>query len=152
MPVSEFEQRYKGFKPAKMDSKYRVSIQPAWRPEQGRSLFLLFSKEYDMPLVKALSEAAYAERVEIINASDKTPAEKGKLLGKLAMLCREVTLNDQGKLLVPKDLSEKAAIAADSEIMLAGRGTHFQIWSKTNFDKVLEIETGQEDDDELGIF
>ena len=36
--------------------------------------------------------------------------------------------------------------------MLAGRGTHFQIWSKTNFDKVLEIETGQEDDDELGIF
>lgn len=152
VPVSEFEQRYKGFKPAKMDSKYRVSIQPAWRPEAGRSLFLLFSKEYDMPVVKALSEAAYAERVEIINGSEKTPAEKTKLLGKLAMLCREVTLNDQGKLLVPKDLSEKASINADSEIMLAGRGTHFQIWSKSNFDKVLEIETGQEDDDELGIF
>lgn len=105
-----------------------------------------------MPVVKALSEAAYAERVEIINGSEKTPAEKTKLLGKLAMLCREVTLNDQGKLLVPKDLSEKASINADSEIMLAGRGTHFQIWSKSNFDKVLEIETGQEDDDELGIF
>ena len=77
VPVSEFEQRYKGFKPAKMDSKYRVSIQPAWRPEQGHSLFLLFSKEYDMPLVKALSEAAYAERVEIINNSDKTFKYKG---------------------------------------------------------------------------
>jgi len=150
--VSEFEQRYKGFKPAKMDAKYRVSIQPAWRPEQGHSLFLLFSKEYDMPVVKALSEAAYAERVEIINSSDKTPAEKGKMLGKLAMLCREVALNDQGKLLVPKDLSEKAGIAADSEIMLAGRGTHFQIWSKDNFDKVLDIETTQEVDDDLGIF
>lgn len=152
MPVSEFEQRYKGFKPAKMDSKYRVSIQPAWRPEVGRSLFLLFSKEYDMPVVKALSEAAYAERVEIINSSDKTPAEKGKMLGKLAMLCREVSLNEQGKLLVPKDLSEKSGITPNSEIMLAGRGTHFQIWSKANFDTVLDIETSQEEDDDLGIF
>ncbi len=68
------------------------------------------------------------------------------------MLCREATLNDQGKLLVPKDLSEKAGITADSDVMLAGRGIHFEIWSKTNFDKVLEIETAEDDDDELGIF
>lgn len=152
MPVSDFEQRYKGFKPAKMDSKYRVSIQPAWRPELGQPLFLLFSNEHGMPVVRVLSEEAYTEKVELIRASDKTPAEKGKLLGKLAMLCREVTLNDQGKLLVPKDLSGKAGISADSEIMLAGRGTHFQIWSKSNFEKVLEIEAGQEVDDDLGIF
>ncbi len=105
-----------------------------------------------MPVVKVLSQEAYTERVELIKGSEKTPAEKGKLLGKLAMLCREVSLNDQGKLLVPKDLSEKAEIAADSEVMLAGRGIHFEIWSKTNFEKVLEIEAGQEEDDDLGIF
>lgn len=105
-----------------------------------------------MPLVKVLSREAYAERVELIRGSDKTPADKGKMLGKLAMLCREVNLNDQGKLLVPKDLSEKAGISADSEVMLAGRGIHFEIWSRTNFDKVLEIETSQEEDDDLGIF
>lgn len=105
-----------------------------------------------MPVVKVLSQEAYTERVDLIKGSDKTPAEKGKLLGKLAMLCREVTLNDQGKLLVPKDLSEKAEIAADSEVMLAGRGIHFEIWSKSNFEKVLEIEAGQEEDDDLGIF
>ena len=145
-------QHYKGFKPFKMDPKFRVSVPVAWRPEAGASLFLLFSKEHEMPVVKVLSQEAYDEKVELIKGSDKTPAEKGKMLGKLAMLCREASLNEQGKLLVPKDLSEKAGIAADSDVMLAGRGIHFEIWSKANFDKVLEIETSLEEDDELGIF
>lgn len=145
-------QQYKGFKPFKMDPKFRVSVPVVWRPDAGASLFLLFSKEHEMPVVKVLSQEAYDEKVELIKGSDKTPAEKGKMLGKLAMLCREASLNEQGKLLVPKDLSEKAGIAADSDVMLAGRGIHFEIWSKANFDKVLEIETSQEEDDDLGIF
>jgi DNA-binding transcriptional regulator/RsmH inhibitor MraZ len=145
-------QRYKGFKPFKMDPKFRVSIPPAWRPEADAPLFLLFSKEYEMPVVKVLSQEAYDEKERIIHHSDKTPAEKNKLLGKLAMLSREVTLNEQGKLLVPKDLSEKAGIAADSDVVLAGRGIHFEIWSKANFDRKLEIETSEDVDDDLGIF
>ena len=150
--MSSNHQRYKGFKPFKMDPKFRVSVPAPWRPEAGASLFLLFSKEHDMPVVKVLSQEAYDEKVELIKGSDKTPAEKSKMLGKLAMLCREASLNEQGKLLVPKDLSEKAGIAADSDVMLAGRGIHFEIWSKANFDTVLEIETSQEEDDDLGIF
>lgn len=150
--MTSTHQHYKGFKPFKMDPKFRVSVPGAWRPEAGASLFLLFSKEHDMPVVKVLSQQAYDEKVELIKGSDKTPAEKGKMLGKLAMLCREASLNDQGKLLVPKDLSEKAGIAADSDVMLAGRGIHFEIWSKANFDTVLEIETSQEENDDLGIF
>jgi len=150
--MSSNHQRYKGFKPFKMDPKFRVSIPTAWRPEAGKPLFLLFSKAHEMPVVKVLSQEAYDEKVELVRSSDKTPAEKGKMLGKLAMLCREATLNDQGKLMVSKELSEKAQIAADSDVMLAGRGIHFEIWSKANFDKVLEIETGQDDEDDLGIF
>jgi DNA-binding transcriptional regulator/RsmH inhibitor MraZ len=145
-------QRYKGFKPFKMDPKFRVSIPVVWRPEAGVPLFLLFSKEHGMAVVKVLSQEAYDEKVELIRGSDKTPAEKGKMLGKLAMLCREALPNEQGKLLVPKDLSEKAGIAAESEVVLAGRGIHFEIWSKANFDTVLEIETRHEDDDDLGVF
>jgi DNA-binding transcriptional regulator/RsmH inhibitor MraZ len=68
------------------------------------------------------------------------------------MLCREATLNEQGKLLVPKDLSEKAGIEADSDVVLAGRGIHFEIWSKKNFDIKLAIETSEEAKDDLGIF
>ncbi len=150
--VSSYNQRYTGFKPAKMDPKFRVSIQPSWRPEAGGSLFLMFSQSYDMPVVRVLTQEAYNEKVDLIKGSDKTPAEKNKTLGRLAMLCREANLNDQGKLLVPKDLSEKAGITSDSDVTLAGRGNHFEIWSSTNFDKVLEIESSQKEDDDLGIF
>lgn len=151
--VSSTHQRYKGFKPFKMDPKFRVSIPTSWRPEAGASLFLLFSKEHEMPVVKVLSQEAYNEKVELIQGSDMTPKAKNQKLGKLAMLSREATLNEQGKLLVPKDLSEKAGIEAEGEVVLAGRGIHFEIWSKTNFDTTLNIETSQDDDDdELGIF
>jgi len=150
--VSGNYQRYKGFTPYKMDPKFRVSVPTAWRPEAGGVLFLLFSKEHEMPLVKVLSHEAYGEKVSLIQGSDKSPVEKGKLLGKLAMLCREVSLNEQGKLLVPKDLSEKAGIEADSEVVLAGRGIHFEIWSKANFERVLNIETREDESDDLGIF
>lgn len=150
--MSSNHQRYKGFKPFKMDPKFRVSIPTGWRPDAGKPLFLLFSKVHEMPVVKVLSQEAYDERVELIRNSDKTPAEKGKLLGKLAMLCREAVLNDQGKLMVSKEFGEKAQIAAESDVVLAGRGIHFEIWSRANFDKLLEIETAEDEDDDLGIF
>jgi MraZ protein len=149
--VSIAQQRYKGFTPYKMDPKFRVSIPTAWRPEAGAPLFLLFSTAHQMPLVKVLTQEAFDARVKVLNDSDYSPARKSALLGSLSMLSREATLNDQGKLLIPKDLSEKAEIFADSEVMLAGRGMHFEIWSKENFDRALEIEMQQCEDDDLGI-
>lgn len=115
-------------------------------------MFLLFAREHDLPVVKVLSQAAYNEKVERIQNSGKPLREKDQLLGRLAMLSREATVNDQGKLLVPKDLSEPAGIAAEAEVVLAGRGNFFQIWSKANFAIVLDRETGAELDDDLGIF
>ncbi|MEI8037444.1 MAG: hypothetical protein WCJ14_03545 [Verrucomicrobiota bacterium] len=150
--MSTTDQPYKGFNPYKMDPKFRVSIPPAWRPVAGESLFLMFGKEHELPVVKVLSQAAYNDKVERIQASDKSPREKDKFLGRLAMLSREATLNDQGKLLVPKDLSEPAGILAESDVVLAGRGNFFQIWSKANFATVLDRESGEELDDDLGIF
>ena len=146
------DQPYKGFAPYKMDPKFRVSIPPMWRPDVGVPLFMLFSKEHELPVVKVLSQAAYNEKVELVQGSAKTPKEKGRMLGRLAMLSRGAMLNEQGKLLVPKDLSEQAGIVAEAEVMLAGRGNFFEIWSKENFARVLALEHGQDDDDELGIF
>ncbi len=150
--MSTTEQRYKGFAPYKMDPKYRVSIPTAWRPEANAPLFLQFSQRHEMPVVKVLSEDSYNEKVALITGSAKTPGEKTFLLGKLAMLCKEVSLNDQGKLLIPKDLSEKAGIAAESDVVLAGRGNYFEVWSGTNFDEVLTIESRPVAEDDLGIF
>ncbi len=135
-----------------MDPKFRVSIPTAWRPEAGAILFLLFSKAHGMPVIKVLSQEAFDERVATVKNSDLTPAKKTAMLGSLSMLCREASVNDQGKLLVPKDLSEKAEIFAESEVVLVGRGMHFEVWNTRNFDRALEIERNQDDENELGIF
>ncbi len=144
-------QAYMGYTPYKMDPKYRVSIPTAWRPAAGEVLYLLSSKTHDMPVIKVLSQQAFDERVETVKNSDLTPAKKTAMLGRLSMLCRVASVNDQGKLLVPKDLSEAAGIAAESEVVLAGRGLHFEVWSKSNHVRVLEIEQKTDEDDDLGI-
>lgn len=140
-----------GYTPYKMDPKYRVSIPTAWRPAAGEVLYLLSSKTHEMPVIKVLSQQAFDERVETVKNSDLTPAKKTAMLGRLSMLCRVASVNDQGKLLVPKDLSEAAGIAAESEVVLAGRGMHFEVWSKANHVRVLEIEQTPDEDDDLGI-
>jgi MraZ protein len=140
-----------GYTPYKMDPKYRVSIPTAWRPAAGEVLYLLSSKTHEMPVIKVLSQQAFDERVETVKNSDLTPAKKTAMLGRLSMLCRVASVNDQGKLLVPKDLSEAAGISAEAEVVLAGRGMHFEVWSKANHVRVLEIEQTPDEDDDLGI-
>jgi DNA-binding transcriptional regulator/RsmH inhibitor MraZ len=143
---------HEGFVEYKMDPKFRVSIPVEWRPEKGGLLRLQLSKGYDMPVIKVLTEEAFAERIATIEDSELNPAQKQQKLGKLHMLCKKATLNDQGKLLVPKEWSEKASLEADKEVVLAGRGKHFEIWNTENFRRVLEIETTTDDDDGLGVF
>jgi DNA-binding transcriptional regulator/RsmH inhibitor MraZ len=151
--VSSTYQRYKGFKPAKMDPKFRVSVQPSWRPEAGSSLFLLFSKEHDMPVVKVLSQEAYDRK----SRTDPRQRQDARREGQDARQAGDALPRGEpqraGQAAGSQGPQRKGrGIAADSDVMLAGRGIHFEIWSKTNFDKVLEIEMAQEEDDELGIF
>jgi DNA-binding transcriptional regulator/RsmH inhibitor MraZ len=150
--MSLSHQRHKGFHPYKMDTKFRVSIPTAWRPEEDGSLFLLYSKRHDLPLIKVRSQAAFDEKVALIQNSDKTAGEKSRLLGQLAMLSREVKLNDQSKLAIPRELCAKTGIAADSAVYLTGRGIEFEIWSGENFERMFAIESGPLQDDDLGVF
>jgi DNA-binding transcriptional regulator/RsmH inhibitor MraZ len=145
-------QRCTGFHPYKIDPKFRVSIQASWRPEAGSSLYLMFARDLGVPMVRVLSKEFYNHKVATINNSGKTELEKTKLLAKLALLVREGNVNEQGKLLVPKDLSEQAGISPDSDVVLAGRGMAFEIFSKPNFDTYFAQLTGEDVVDDLGIF
>jgi DNA-binding transcriptional regulator/RsmH inhibitor MraZ len=141
-----------GFDPYKMDQKFRVSVPPEWRPAYGAPMILLFSKKYDLPVVKCISQEIYEEKMTRVKESEKTPKEKDKLLERLAMLSRRSSLNDQGKVLVAKDLAEQVGIEADGDVVLAGRNRYFEIWAKHHFDAMLKIESGEDFDDDLGIF
>ncbi len=147
--MSKTGQPYLGFKPYTIDSKYRIGVPPAWRPDGDEVQYLMYSRTHGMPMLKVLSKEGYEERVAIINNSDKDEAGKRDLRGRLAALCREVSINEQGRMLIPKDLSEKSEITSDSEIMLVGRHGHYEVWHKPHFERAQEIEMNQQDD--LGV-
>ncbi len=130
----------KGFSTYKMDPKYRVSIPVAWRTEKGEDFHLQFSNKRGWPIVKVLTEAAYQTKISNVENGEGSIEEKNYHVGKLAMLCREATLNEQGKLLIPKDLSDLCGIEPEAEVILAGRETYFEIWSKANHADMMEKE------------
>ena len=134
-------QRYRGFSPLRVSLDFQVSIPPLWRPEAGASLFLQLSKEQELPMMKVLSQQAHEEKIRLIIDSCKTPVEKGIMLDRLSMVSRKVCLNSMGKLRIPIDLGDQAGITAESEVILAGRGSHYEIWSMANFATILNIET-----------
>ena len=145
-------QRYQGFWPHKMDPKFRVAIPASWRQELGSTLHVMCSRQYDMPVIRVLTQEAYDLKVDLVLNSDKTPAEKERILGKLANLSRPCVVNDQGKLLVPKEFSLVAGLSADGEAIMVGRGNFFQIWNRQNFTQMFDIESQPEAEDDLGIF
>lgn len=134
-----------------MDPKYRVSIPPDWRPVTGEILHLLSSFTHDMPMIKVLTKEAFQERLNRIETSTLTHAEKDELRGTLAMMSRPAILNDQGKLLIPKDLSEEVGLLADTEIVLAGRNLHFEVWNKASHAKAVAIERSKNAHAYLGV-
>ena len=146
------DQCYQGIQLHKMDSKSRVSISPSWRPEPGDSLFLQLAMKHGMPKLIVFGQELYQERTERIRDSDKTAVEKREVLSLMAILCREVFLDCRSRLLIPNDMRERLGIAAGAEVALVGRGTHFEIWDKENFDAFEKIESSLLDDEGFVVF
>jgi DNA-binding transcriptional regulator/RsmH inhibitor MraZ len=51
-----------------------------------------------------------------------------------------VTINNQGKLLIPKDWSTRANISAESNVILVGRGRYFDICNAGDYAKIKEAQ------------
>ncbi|MBK1883465.1 hypothetical protein JIN85_13645 [Luteolibacter pohnpeiensis] len=135
-----------------MDPKYRTSIPSGYRPPVGESLILMLAKSHDMPVVKVLPRADYERRVRDIQEAELTTADKTRRLGRLAGRCREVIVNEQGKLLVPKDLSESAHLKPEGSVVLLGRNSYFELWNEAYYQKAMEIEFGEAEEDDLGTY
>jgi MraZ protein len=107
--------------------------------------------KHDLPMLSVLSSPAYDNEVNRILESGMQQREMTELLGKLAMISSEISINDQGKLLIPKDLCERAGLVAEADVVLVGRWDHFEIWNKESFDRAQEIESRELQSDDLGI-
>jgi DNA-binding transcriptional regulator/RsmH inhibitor MraZ len=130
-----------GFQEHKMDSKFRVSIPVAWRPQEGEQLILQEADRYGHKYIRVLTLDAFAQIEQEI--SETQGVDNGDIREAIEVLydgILAVTVNNQGKLLIPKDWSLRADIAAESNVILAGRGRYFDIF---NTDSYAKIKTAQ---------
>lgn len=141
----------------KMDPKFRVSVPALWRPLLGENFQLMKAKRREQPMIIVLTEADYNERLRLIREFEGADAAaKRETEGMFHSMCRPASINDQGKMLVPKDLAEYAGIQAGAPVVLEGRGQHFAIWNPENYEvaqeRVNEDEMIKEMAERLGVF
>lgn len=60
--------------------------------------------------------------------------ENDKIITFLTMFCKEVTLDAQNRILIPKDLLTYAKI--DSKALIVGKIDHIEIWNPDEFAKI----------------
>ena len=80
----------------KLDAKFRVSVPSEWRPGRGEALPLRLLKwqTYQVPVLKALTDEAFAAMIDSINGSDLPAGVKSQRKGLLYSRNTQVTIND----------------------------------------------------------
>lgn len=143
---------FKGSFPYKTDSKTRVTVTAAWRPAAGEPLNVMKSLCDKVPILKVMTNAQFEERLRTIERNTTSPAEIARKKTRLVRLIREVSVNDQGKMLIPKELADHAGIAPDSEVTLSAGDSHFEIWRREDYERTIGLTAVPEEEDDLGIF
>lgn len=147
--------KYHGFAEHKMDPKFRVAIPVDWRPEEGEALILQEASSGGVKCIRVNTVAAFGEMVDMIkNHSSRSPGEIRDALSYLYASIQKVSVNSQGKLLIPKEWSTRANIAAEAAVTLVGRGDYFDIFSAVDYDSARQLQKArvQESMGDLGIF
>jgi MraZ protein len=131
VPINSFE----GVFDFKLDAKFRVSVPSEWRPARGEALplRLLNWQTYQVPVLKALTDEAFVAMIASIDDSDLPAGVKGQRKGLLYSRNTPVTINEQGKLLIPKKLAKEHGLDSGGAVHLYGRGTNFDIVSPRNY-------------------
>jgi MraZ protein len=120
--------QFHGFKEHLMDPKFRVSIPVAWRPVEGQQLILQERTKYELPFLRVFTPEAFTEIIATIkNLPGISIGDIRDALDHLNESILSATINAQGKLLIPKEWSQRADIEAGKTVTLLGHGEHFDI-------------------------
>ena len=145
------ENGYWGHFDHKLDPKFRVSVPVAFRPEeQGEAMRLQFSKEQERKVVKVFTSAAFEDKFRQVREADLIPKKKQEIIGALRMSSKEVSINSQGKLSLPKDWALAIGLEAEGPVKLAARDGYFLICSEEAFEHIFEADL-EIDDGGLGV-
>jgi DNA-binding transcriptional regulator/RsmH inhibitor MraZ len=94
-----------------------------------------------VPVLKALSDEAFEAMIRSIDGDEGLQAgQKGQKKGLLYSLNTSVTINEQGKMGIPKKVAEEAGLESGGAAHLYGRGTNFDIVSPRDHAAMNEAE------------
>lgn len=140
-------QAQRGIIEHKLDAKGRVSVPVTWRPEAGASVFLLRATSYGQPTLRVLSEAAFSKKLQQIEGAESlTPRQKDNATGMMYANSIEASVNEQGKLLIPKAWAEERELMLPGAVTLVGRGNHFEMLSPANAEAMLAAEKAENEE------
>lgn len=123
----------------KLDSKFRVSVPAPWRPASGQTvqLRLLKWKHLKVPVLRAMTQEAFEAVIQSIASNENVPLGVRNAQKQAVYSGSEsVTLNDQGKLTVPKKTAKEHGLDAGGSVHLFGRGAAFDLVAPQDVEKL----------------
>lgn len=132
-------QVFRGAVEHKIDPKGRVAVPAEWRAGGSLDLLLRQVTRQGFEVLRFYTEARIEEMVTILRSSENlTVADKEAVVASLHESCINVTMNNQGKVQIPKRLIEKLKLPND--VLVVGRGEEFEIHDPVTYEKIKELE------------
>jgi len=113
----------------------RIAIPKKIRENLKGDVFIL-TKGFDICLAGYDREDWQRRTDELMNVSllEKDNIDKRRMLFSGA---NEIVIDEQGRLVIPKALSQYIGLVAD-KVKVVGVGDHFEIWDETKWDKYVK--------------
>ncbi len=127
-----------------IDAKGRISIPVGWRVEferRSEKAPMLVSQDRCLALYPAEDWQAY--ELELLDKPRFDPSVT-RIQRFMFSGAAECPIDKQGRILIPPTLREFAGLV--SEVVVAGVGTHLELWDKSRFDAELAMTQAQYDE------
>jgi len=124
----------------KVDSKGRILFPAALKKQlvNNAGHFVVKKDIYENCLVIFTTEEWNKQKADIQAQLNSFNKEHNQFLRKFFRGAAEISLDGNGRILIPKRLLE--AVAIDKEIMLSGQDAKIEMWAKEGYDSMDENE------------
>jgi MraZ protein len=128
---------YSGTFERSMDAKNRLTIPAKWLSSAGENEFQSIpNPKNEFLILMPPEEFASIERR--IEATSRTPMEKRKAIRQFYGLAQSVSVDKQGRVLLPDDHCRKVGLSTD--VVLIGSKSRFEIWNRDRWLQTQQID------------
>jgi len=119
-----------------LDSKNRVTIPAAWISGMGAEFQVVPNPKPEEPFLIVMLPEEFSKMEERIMSLDQPAAMKRQAVRAFYSAARAVTMDKQGRILLPEDYCRKTHLSG--EVNLIGGKSRFEIWSRDRWQKASE--------------